>query len=38
MFLRPEEYMTHAPDEVGQRVRVNHESADCTGGSNAMVV
>jgi len=38
MFLRPEEYMTHAPDEVGQRVRVNHESADCTGGSKAMTV
>ena len=38
MFLRAEEYMPYAPDEVGQRTRVNHVSSDCTGGSNAMTV
>ena len=38
MYLRTEEYMPHAPDEIGQKVRVNHDSADCSGDSNAMVV
>ena len=38
MFLRTEEFLPYAPDDVGRKVRVNHESSDCTGGSNAMVV
>jgi len=31
MYLRTEEYMPYAPDEIGQRVRVNHNSSDCAG-------
>lgn len=38
MLLRTEEFLPYAPDDVGCKVRVNHESSECTGGSNAMVV
>jgi len=38
MYLRTEEYMPYAPDEIGQRVRVNHNSSDCAGDSSSMVV
>lgn len=38
MYLRTEEYMPYAPDDVGDRVRVNHDSDDCSGDSNSMTI
>lgn len=37
-YLSKEEYMPHAPDDVGAKVRVNHDSSDCVGSSESMVV
>lgn len=37
-YLRLEEFMPYAPDEIGQRVRANHNSEDCSGDSNSMTV
>lgn len=38
MYLRTEDYLPHAPDEVGRKVRVNHDSPDCSGESDSMIV
>ena len=38
MYLRTEDYMPYAPDEIGGKVRVNHTSADCSGDSSSMTV
>ena len=38
MFLRTDEYLPYAPDDIGRTVRVNHSSSECTGGSKSMVV
>lgn len=36
-FLRSEEYLPYAPDNVG-KVRINHTSPDCSGGRSSMTV
>ncbi len=38
MFLRTEEFMPYAPDDIGRKARANHDSPDCAGGSNSMIV
>lgn len=38
MFLRPEEYLPYAPDVLGRKVRVSHESEDCSGSSPSMSI
>lgn len=37
-FLRTEEYVPYAPADIGRRVRVNHDDADCSGSSKSMVI
>jgi len=38
MRLQPHEFMNHAPDEAGTKVRVNHNSTNCSGNSTSMVI
>lgn len=38
MTLSKIEYESHAPDTVGEQVRVNHVSSYCSGTSNSMTV
>ena len=38
MRLQPHEFMNHAPDEAGTKVRVNHNSPNCRGNSTSMVI
>lgn len=38
MRLKHEEYVPYAPDSVGARRRVNHDTADCSGDSQSLSI
>ena len=37
-YLRYDEFMPFAPSNIGEQIRINHDSDDCSGSSKSMVV